>query len=292
MAKKKKGKGKKAVDKEKSTSAANNEEAAAPVQDRETLLQKEHDGLTLELANLKKEVDELRRENEFLQNEAQQTRVESHEYMSYMAKKTHKRQTTIISLSDQNQKELEKINRQKQIMLTDYEEKKNALKNELLEKENMLAKATREFGELTEYQELREDQLKKIKQLERQILKMRGEHSDLIQQLKADFLQEKAQYTIDSEEKIKQLAQEANKKAVKCLAEHADNIKQENRALRAELMQLIKRSRVLVEHKKELEEQKKELVREQQYSEDIRKLRGDRQQKIMRKLELSSVGKS
>ena len=48
-----------------------------------------------------------------------------HEYMSYMAKKTHKRQTAIISLSDQNQQELEKINRQKQLMLADYEEKKS-----------------------------------------------------------------------------------------------------------------------------------------------------------------------
>jgi len=56
-------------------------------------------------------------------------------------------------------------------------------------------------------------------------------------------------------------------------------------------MQLIKRSRVLVEHKKELEEQKKELLREQQYSEDIRKLRGDRQRKIIKKLELKALEK-
>ena len=284
---KKKGKGKKAGGKEKAPGSPPKIEETVEAVDREALLQKEFDGLTLNLLSLKKEVDELRAENEFLQTEAQQTRVESHEYMSYMAKKTHKRQTTIITLSDQNQKELEKINRQKEIMLADYEAKKNRLKNEVLEKENMLVKATKEFADLTEYQELRDEQMKKIKQLERQILKMRGEHSDTIQQLKADFLQEKSQYTIDSEEKIKQLAREANKKAVKCLAEHADSIKQENRALRAELMQLIKKSRVLVEHKKELEGQKKELIREQQYSEDIRKLRGERQKKIAKRLEIA-----
>ena len=52
--------------------------------------------------------------------------------------------------------------------------------------------------------------MKRIKQLEREILKMRGVHSDTIQQLKADFLEEKAQYAIESEDKIKQLAREAN----------------------------------------------------------------------------------
>lgn len=55
--------------------------------------------------------------------------------------------------------------------------------------------------------------MKRIKQLEREILKMRGVHSDTIQQLKADFLEEKAQYAFDSEDKIKILAQEANKVA-------------------------------------------------------------------------------
>ena len=40
---------------------------------------------------------------------------------------------------------------------------------------------------------------------------MRGKHSDTIQQLKAQFLQEKAEYAEESEEKILQLAREANK---------------------------------------------------------------------------------
>nr|XP_002132105.1 coiled-coil domain-containing protein 166-like [Ciona intestinalis] len=281
--KKGKGKGKKAAEEKPETSQPT-DEGLGP-SDREVLLQKECDGLTSDLSRLKQEVDELRKENEFLQEEAQQTRIESHEYMSYMAKKTHKRQTTIISLSDQNERELDKINRQKELMLADYEEKKTALKTSLLEKENLLAKANKEFQDLAEYRELREEQLKKIKQLEREVLRMRGKHSDTIQQLKSQFLQEKAEYTDESEEKIQELAKEANKKAVLCLAEHADSIKQENRTLRAELLELIKKSRILNQHKKKLEDQKHELLREKQYSEDIRRLRGVRQTKVMKQLE-------
>ena len=44
--------------------------------------------------------------------------------MSYMAKKTQKRQTTIISLSDSNQQELENIKKQREQMLKEYQDKK------------------------------------------------------------------------------------------------------------------------------------------------------------------------
>ena len=44
--------------------------------------------------------------------------------MSYMEKKTTKRQTTIVSLSDHNQKEIQDIQQQKSNMLDEYEMKK------------------------------------------------------------------------------------------------------------------------------------------------------------------------
>ena len=48
-----------------------------------------------------------------------------HEYMNYMQKKTSRRQTTIITLSDQNQKEIYDMMQDKQDMLDEYEDKKN-----------------------------------------------------------------------------------------------------------------------------------------------------------------------
>ena len=52
--------------------------------------------------------------------------------MSYMAKKTQKRQTTIISLSDSNQQELENIKQQREQMLKEYQEKKQGTVDFLL----------------------------------------------------------------------------------------------------------------------------------------------------------------
>ena len=46
-----------------------------------------------------------------------------HEYMSYMEKKTTKRQTTIITLSDHNKQEIRNIQLQKEIMEEEFDEK-------------------------------------------------------------------------------------------------------------------------------------------------------------------------
>jgi hypothetical protein len=48
------------------------------------------------------------------------------EYMNYMSKKTNLRQTTIITLSDQNKKELDDIKIKKENMLVDFETRKTS----------------------------------------------------------------------------------------------------------------------------------------------------------------------
>ena len=68
-------------------------EAGEP-SEKEVLLQQQLDILTDQLGTVKKRVEDLREENDWLQTEAQKVRVESHEYMSYMEKKTNKRQST------------------------------------------------------------------------------------------------------------------------------------------------------------------------------------------------------
>ena len=47
-----------------------------------------------------------------------------HEYMSYMEKKTSKRQTTIVTLSDHNKQEIRNIQLQRQVMEEEFDDKK------------------------------------------------------------------------------------------------------------------------------------------------------------------------
>ncbi|CAH1794050.1 unnamed protein product [Owenia fusiformis] len=248
--------------------------------DKEKLLQQELDQLTGELDSMKQKVEELRAENEWLQQEAHKVRIESHEYMSYMEKKTSKRQTTIISLSDQNSKEIQDIKQEKENMLKQYEEKKATLRAVMLEKENMLSRTKQELEDLQEYKNLQKEQLAKIRELEREVMHMRGKHSETIQSLKAKFLKEKREFQTESEQRIQTMTKQANKEAFACLNDHTDHIKIENRALRHELLKLIRKTRALHEHKAQLEEQKKQLLREQQYANDLKKIRSSRQHQV------------
>ncbi|XP_030838415.1 coiled-coil domain-containing protein 166 [Strongylocentrotus purpuratus] len=250
--------------------------------EKELLLKKELETLTDELASLKKKVEELRGENEWLQQEAQQTRIESHEYMSYMAKKAHKRQSTIVTLSDQNQQEIRNIQEEVEKMLKEFEEKKHELQDVLMAREAELAKTRKELEELDDFKKLQQEQVNKIRELEKEVLRMRGQHTETIQKLKTQFLTEKKHFQADSESRIQIVARQANKEAMHCLGEHTTKIKDENRKLRHELLNLIHRSRALHGHKEELEKQQRDLIREQQYAADLKRLKGTRQHKVLK----------
>jgi len=115
-------KGKKGKKKGKDDGAAEPEKPKTPVPtEKELLLKAELEKTNLQLEKAKDTVDELKKENEWLQSEAQKIRIESHEYMSYMEKKTSKRQTTIITLSDHNKQEIRNIQLQRQHMEEDFD---------------------------------------------------------------------------------------------------------------------------------------------------------------------------
>ena len=64
---------------------------------------------------------------------------------------------------------------------------------------------------LPHFQDLQRDQLARIKELEREVMHMRGNHSEAIQQLKTKFLDEKRDYQQESDSKIQAMAKQANK---------------------------------------------------------------------------------
>lgn len=243
--------------------------------------------VTSDLENARKKVEDLRKENDWLQQEANRVRNESHEYMSYMEKKTSKRQTTIITLSDHNKQQIRNILLEKEIMEKEFDEKKQALEILLLEKQNSLKKTKDELADLAPLKTLQTEQLNKIKELEKEVMQMRTKHSETIQSLKSTFLRDKREFQSDSENRIATLQKKANKEAIQCLTEHTNAIKLENRNLRRELLELIKTTRAYQEHKRELEEQRKQLLREQQYAEDLKKLRNTRQHKVLKSFGLT-----
>lgn len=278
----KKGKGKKGKkgkkESAKSETAENEDDIFV---DKEELLQKELDQLTEQLQTQKDKVDELRKETDWLQQEAAKVRVESHEYMSYMEKKTTKRQTTIITLNDANQDEIRTIQQEKEKLLSEFETQKEALRNEMLMKEVTLSRIKQKLEDLSYYKELQKEQLDRIKELERKVMQKRAQHSEAMTELKTKFLNEKRSFQTDAETKISAMAKEANKEAFFCLNEHTLGIKQENRELRHRLLTLIRQTKSLHSHRRHLVEQQRQLTREKQYADDLKKLHSARQHKVL-----------
>ncbi|XP_063446467.1 coiled-coil domain-containing protein 166-like [Mytilus trossulus] len=251
--------------------------------EKEVILQQELEKVTNELETNRARVQELRKEHEWLQQEANRVKMESHEYMSYMDTKETMRKTAIITLSDHYKHEIQDIQDEKSLMELEFNEKKEALQKLLMEKENTLKKTTEELSQLQEYKDLQDEQLSKIKSLEAEVMQMRAKHSDTIQQVKSTFLKDKKEYEEDSREKINTLERLANKEAIQCLTDHTNRIKTENRQLRKELLDLINITRAYKAHQLDLQEQKKQLVREQQYAGDLKTLRTTRQHKVLKK---------
>merc|ERR1711915_255020 len=151
------------------------------------------------------------------QDEASNIRLETHEYMNYMEKKTSKRQNMIVSLNDQNQKEIEKIKEEERQITEEFERQKEELRDKILTKETQLANTQLELNNLEEYRELQQKQSDRIAELQGQVPKMQVEHPETIQQLKAQFLDEKKAFEEESEATIAALAKQAKKEASDCL---------------------------------------------------------------------------
>lgn len=85
----------------------------AELSEKETILTNHLEEITNELERCRVRVTELQNFNKWLEDEATKTRIESHEYMNYMGKKTNKRQMAIITLSDHNKEIIKNIKEEK-----------------------------------------------------------------------------------------------------------------------------------------------------------------------------------
>ncbi|XP_017565716.1 coiled-coil domain-containing protein 166 [Pygocentrus nattereri] len=236
-------------------------------------LQTEYDTLTETLNLLKRRAEQLRRDNEFLQNEAYQTRMESQEYMSHMSKRTQKRQSAIVALSDQSQKELEELRRQTEETQEKHKEQANALKKEILEKEKELALLNLEIAELQEFKSLQQGQLDHIAELEREVAATHLRHSESLQAMKAAFLRERKHFEAQAKQKVQTLTLAGNREAPRCLLFHTQEVSQENQQLREELQQLIQRAHALHSHQELLRTQQRQLLLEREYMQELHLLR-------------------
>ncbi|KAL8181382.1 UNVERIFIED_CONTAM: hypothetical protein K2H54_000243 [Gekko kuhli] len=241
--------------------------------EREKYLQKEYAILTEHVDTYTQRVQHFQGENEFLDKEAQQIRENNKAYLSYLNKRTIRCQTAIVTLNDQNRSDLAQVRKQREQLISQYTDKEKEVKSQLIEMETKYSLMNKEVEELQPFKELQLEQLSRIRELEKELLAMKIQHSEQMHKVKSQFLQQKADYEMESQQKVQSLAKLAEKEAVRSLIQHTKQVKAENWRLRHELLNLIKRAEVLKDFMTQLREQQQQLLREHQYSQDLARMR-------------------
>nr|XP_020659410.1 coiled-coil domain-containing protein 166-like [Pogona vitticeps] len=243
------------------------------VSEREKYLQKEYGILTEHVNTYTQRSQHFQSENEFLDKEAQQIREDSKAYLGYLTKRTVRCQNAIITLNDQNRSDLAHVLKQMDELTSQYTDKEKEVRSQLIEMETKYSLMNKEVEELKPFKELQSDQLTRIRELEKELLAMKIHHSEQMHKVKSQFLQQKAEYEMASQQKVQALAKRAEKEAVRSLIQHTKQVKAENWQLRNELLNLTKRAQGLKSIVHQLSEQKEQLLRELQYRENLADMR-------------------
>ncbi|NXK26905.1 CC166 protein, partial [Arenaria interpres] len=245
------------------------------VEERKSYLQKEDKILTEHLNTYMGRVEHFLQENKFLEKEAQRNRDEGNVYLSYLTKHNQKCQNLIITLNEQNHTDLSQVWTQKEKLISQYTEKEKELRNSLMNMETKYSLMNKEVEDLQPFKDpsFRQEQAKKIKELEKELLVTKIQHSDEMHKIKSRFLQAKADCETDFHQKIQVLTKRAEEAAIQSLIQHTRQVKAENWRLRQELLRLIQYSKILKETKVQLIEQQEQLLRENEYIQDMARRR-------------------
>ncbi|NXI54644.1 CC166 protein, partial [Chloroceryle aenea] len=242
------------------------------VKERKSYLQKEYKILTEHMNTYMGKVEHFLQENKFLAKEAQRNQEESKAYLSYIKKHSQRCQNLITRLNDQNHIDLSQVWMQKEKLMSQYTEKEEEIRSSLM---NMEAKYSLMNKEVEDMQ-LFKDQLaqtKKIKELEKELLVTKIQHSEEMNKIKSRFLQAKAECEMHFHQQIQVLTKRAEAAATQSLIQHIKQVKAENWHLRQELLRLIQYSKILKETRVQLREEQEQLLRENQYIEGMAHMR-------------------
>ncbi|NXG72752.1 CC166 protein, partial [Baryphthengus martii] len=242
------------------------------VKERKWYLQKEYKILTGHMNTYTGKVEHFLKENKILAKEAQQNQEESRAYLSHMTKHRQKCQNLITTLNDQNHNDLSQVWMQKEKLISQYTEKEEEVRSSLM---NMETKYSLINKEVEDMQLVKEQlaQTKKIKELEKELLVTKIQHSDEMHKIKSRFLQAKADCETQFHQKIQVFTKRAEAAAIQSLVQHTKQVKAENCHLRRELLRLIQYSKLLKETKVQLREEQEQLLQENQCAQDMARVR-------------------
>ena len=241
--------------------------------EKELILQKQLDELTGESNELRDTLEQLRRDSHFLRQQIDSSVEEHTDYKLYMEKRNNDRSEDILSVNQKHRTELAQITEECKTTTEQFNNRMEKLQDELGKKKLELTRITTELEKLDHIKIKEQDALQRISSLEVELEATRTKHSQDIQQMKSEFLKEKKNLSEEADTEILHLSKKATEVAANCLNQHAERVQKENQHLRTELLALLSESDQLQQRKTDLEQQYLNLIRENEYLDDLKKMR-------------------
>ncbi|KAI6052496.1 coiled-coil domain-containing protein 166 [Marmota monax] len=242
--------------------------------ERAQYLQREYTLLSEQLDACEGRVDQVLQENIFLDHEAGRLREENRFYASFVNTRAQRCANAVLRLDEQNRVDLGQIHWERSELASLYQGREDGVRAQLLEMQARAAQMAQQVQELQPYKELQLEQLARIRTLERELLHMRVEHTQLLHRVKRRFLEEKAACEREARQRVQSLGRRAEREATRALITHTQAIKADNGRLRQELLRLLGRAQLLHNMRHQLLQQREQLRREHEDTRDLARVHG------------------
>ncbi|NWU43795.1 CC166 protein, partial [Hylia prasina] len=235
-----------------------------PVQERKLYLQEECRTLTQHLDTYLGRAEQLLQGNKGLEKEAQGTQEQSQSYLLCGAKLSQDPLDMVITLNDQNCRDLAQIQAQKEELIPRYAGKEQEVRSALEDTEAEASRLDTELEELEPYKEQKVQAEQKVKALEQELRVTRIRCAEEAHAIRSKFLQDKADCEQEFQQRMQELTWGADEGALQALIQEVEQVKAENRLLRQELLGRIQHCELLRDAKVQLQDQQEQLLRENQ----------------------------
>ncbi|KAM5280700.1 coiled-coil domain-containing protein 166 [Ctenodactylus gundi] len=248
--------------------------AGPPLSEHAQYLRRECALLSAQLDACRSRADQALRENAALNGEAQRLREENRLLASYGSARAQRCGGAAVHLDEQNRADWAGVRAQRGALEALYRGREDGVRARLQDLEARAAQVVRQVQELRPYQDLQLDQLARVRALERELLHVRVEHTELLHRAKRRFQEDHAALQREARQRVQSMARRSEREAVRALAAHTQSIKADNGRLRQELLGLIQRAQLLRDTRQQLLEQRERLRREHEGARNLARAHG------------------
>jgi len=261
--------------KKKAAKEEKGEETAAPApgaaDSQECLLEEELKKIEEKYRETREQVNELRKKHDEVKQKTADMHQESREFANYIEARREKRHQQVVSINDDQTKQLKDLDLEEARLQAEHEAEINRINGLIRDEDFKRIKLQDELQQMADLVLLKEQNDRKIQELNEQYEKMQIADAEMLQEMKIECLKKQKEHQAFAVSTSKEEQQKLNIEAKKMVVERTTAAKRENQDLRRRLTELIEEGKSIAKERKELEEQQRKIRAEVDYLKSIKK---------------------